>query len=264
MYIGGAGAGTVTGDNYALYIASNNSYFGGRILQDGSADAVQVNVQGHSTQTSNIVNVEKSDGTDLFSVGNTSVSILDNTLIDGVADEVQLNVQGHSTQTSNILNVEKSDSTDLLSVTNVNGTHIKGTTTNDSAASGIVGERVSSTVNATNAPTSNTWGDLTSISLTAGDWDVSLWGAGVINGAVITSGPESGISSTSGNSATGLTTGDNRSQALPPTTLGDSPFAIPNYRVSLSATTTYYFKMKISYSSGTPQFYGRISARRVR
>lgn len=37
---------------------------------DGSADEVQLLVQGHSTQTNNILLVEKSDGTDLFKVSN--------------------------------------------------------------------------------------------------------------------------------------------------------------------------------------------------
>jgi len=40
-------------------------------LIDGSADAVQLTLQGHSTQTSSILLVEKSDGTDLLTFSNT-------------------------------------------------------------------------------------------------------------------------------------------------------------------------------------------------
>ncbi len=41
-------------------------------IVDGSADAIQLTVQGNATQTSNILVVEKSDGTDLLAVSNTA------------------------------------------------------------------------------------------------------------------------------------------------------------------------------------------------
>lgn len=40
------------------------------VLIDGKADAIQLRIQGHSTQTNDIFVVEKSDGTDLFTVDN--------------------------------------------------------------------------------------------------------------------------------------------------------------------------------------------------
>lgn len=43
---------------------------------DGSADAVQMRVQGHSTQTSDILAVEKSDTTLLFEVTNTGGTLI--------------------------------------------------------------------------------------------------------------------------------------------------------------------------------------------
>ncbi len=46
---------------------------GGATFIDATADAVQLKVQGHSTQTSDIVVIEKSDTTDLFRVSNTQV-----------------------------------------------------------------------------------------------------------------------------------------------------------------------------------------------
>ena len=59
-------------------------------------------------------------------------------------------------------------------------TGINGTTTNDSAQTGKVGEYISATASAVNAPASATWGDLASISLTAGDWDVSAATTGIL------------------------------------------------------------------------------------
>lgn len=48
---------------------------GGALTIDGSADAVQLNVQGHSTQTNKIFNVETSTGADSFSVTAADVTI---------------------------------------------------------------------------------------------------------------------------------------------------------------------------------------------
>lgn len=47
------------------------SDLGGKLNVDGSADESQLWIQGHSTQTNNIVLIEKSDGTDILSVANT-------------------------------------------------------------------------------------------------------------------------------------------------------------------------------------------------
>jgi hypothetical protein len=66
----------------------------------------------------------------------------------------------------------QSGGTTKIAITST-GAAIAGTNTNDSAAAGYVGEYVSSAVTATNYGATGVWGDLTSISLTAGDWDVT-------------------------------------------------------------------------------------------
>jgi hypothetical protein len=48
-----------------------SSDLGGRLNIDGNVDQQQLWIQGHSTQTNNIVLVEKSDGTDLVTMNNT-------------------------------------------------------------------------------------------------------------------------------------------------------------------------------------------------
>lgn len=141
---------------------------------------------------------------------------------------------------------------------------IVGTTTNDNAAVGNVGYYVESVVSATNFPANGTYGDLTSISLTAGDWDVTVNGEVTINTAVGFNATLVGISSTSGNSATGLVRGSNACAFLAPTFVNGCGNSIPSYRMSLSTTTTVYYKMYAEYASGNPQIKGRISARRMR
>ena len=145
------------------------------------------------------------------------------------------------------------------------GCALKGTTTNNSAAAGYVGEYVAS-VTGTSAVTSNQYGDLTSISLTAGDWDVSLnltWDSA----GATWSFAESGISTTSGNSIAGLTIGSNRMLTGFPSSAVSTlyiPQTVANYRLSLSGTTTIYAKYLAIYTVGTPTASCRLSARRVR
>lgn len=141
-----------------------------------------------------------------------------------------------------------------------------GTTTNNDAAAGVVGEYKESIISVnTNFPgASGAYGDMTSLSLTAGDWDVSLAVYLVLNGATMTAGVRAGISTTSGNSATSLVPGSNTFNTLPPTSASEAFVAVPNYRVSLSGTTIYYAKLVGTYSVANPQFLCRFSARRVR
>lgn len=144
------------------------------------------------------------------------------------------------------------------------GVAIKGTTTNDSAAAGFVGEVVSSYSARSNFPTSEQWGDKTSISLTAGHWLISV--VAEVNCPAAITEVGWGISATSGNSNTGLTIGDNwisprgGAMGVNDRTTG----CITAYEVKLSATTTYYLKWLATYSSTAPQGSGRITAQRIR
>ena len=143
---------------------------------------------------------------------------------------------------------------------------IRGTTTNDSAAAGFVGEHVIASVGATAVPTTTELGDLTSISLTAGDWDVSgsVW---FTRSTATWSAVEMGISITAGNNATGLTNGSNRlfgGWASTSTAIVDVSLTVAAHRLSLASTTTIYLKFGSTYTVNTPSAQGRISARRVR
>jgi hypothetical protein len=146
----------------------------------------------------------------------------------------------------------------------VAGVILRGTTTNDSAATGMVGEYVTSLAGFSSAPTSGEFGDLTSISLTAGDWNVTFSCAIYANGATVTR-YDLGISVTAGNFNTGLVEGDTQStNNITLTSTAEVTNSIPERRFSLSGTTTVYAKMYAIYSVATPQFKGRLSARRIR
>lgn len=145
---------------------------------------------------------------------------------------------------------------------------ITGTKTNDAAAGGIVGEYVPSSVLGQSVGTAGQWSDVTSIILTPGDWDVMGIAVFTRNGATLTNLDwELGISTTSGNSAAGLTEGLNRFYFTPigVSTFGNATITIARYQVSIAATATYYLKnIMVGYTVATPQISGTLSARRMR
>lgn len=147
------------------------------------------------------------------------------------------------------------------------GNPIHGTNTNDSASAGYVGEYVESlSSTAVNSAADVTFDDLVSISLTAGDWDIWAFAEWENNGATWTR-HEIGISTNSGNTSSGLVQGQNWSINLYASTSATNSYnpVIPPYRVSLSATTTYYLKRRSGFSAGTPRTTGgRLAARRIR
>lgn len=147
------------------------------------------------------------------------------------------------------------------------GIEVKGTSTNDSASAGYVGEVISSTVAQGSAVSisSATYGVVTSISLSAGDWDVQgqLAFIGTPTGITQFLGGINSSNSTVGNvedlasSRFGL---DCASYSL----ATPQVFSVAPCRVSVSTTTTYYLLGRMSFSGGSASVCGRIWARRAR
>lgn len=141
---------------------------------------------------------------------------------------------------------------------------IHGTETNDSASAGDVGEYVESNdTSFGNVAATTEYGDITSISLTAGDWDVT--GAVVVtaNGATVAA-QHAAVSVNSGNTTSDHVEGVNQVPARPTVLGADVTMVVANYRLSLSGTTTVYLKTRCDYTVATPQAKGSIRARRRR
>jgi hypothetical protein len=155
----------------------------------------------------------------------------------------------------------------MPSITFNSTSEVVGTTTNNNAAAGSVGEYISSTVLGASAVsvTSVTATDITSISLTAGDWNV--WGtvqtlpaAGTITtqligwtsttSAVLATPPNNG----SWHQIGGITTPVGAAVGL----------STGMMRLSIASTTTIYLSTFITFSTSTMKAYGFIGARRVR
>ena len=144
---------------------------------------------------------------------------------------------------------------------------IKGTTTNDSASAGDVGQYVESVVTSGSAVTLTdaTWTNITSISLTAGDWDVTSLAIFPLNGAGALADFLFAVSAYSGATTTDHVVGDNIITSPVNSTTGINTYAaIPARRFSLASTTTIYMKAFVDVASGAYKGYGRLSARRVR
>jgi len=152
-------------------------------------------------------------------------------------------------------------------VTGTSGKGIQGTTTNNNAAAGVVGEYVSSTVTPASllALTSPTALDITSISLTAGDWDVAgIIGFGGISGTSVVAFVSANASSISAAISPSIGIQVLMDSSTQISTVADMTAALPVYRYSLAATTTIYLVARASYTTGSIGAYGTISARRIR
>ena len=144
---------------------------------------------------------------------------------------------------------------------------IKGITTGSAAAAGIVGEIIESSVSSgseINLGMGGTITDITSITLTPGDWDIDA--LGVIDPLTSSTGQMSFpsyffIGTVAGNNTTGQDTAKNSSYITP-----FYPSCILHWHTNISITTTYYFKVLVT--DGTPfsayYAFGTITARRRR
>jgi hypothetical protein len=148
------------------------------------------------------------------------------------------------------------------------GAQLKGTTTNNNASAGNVGEFINSTV-AWGSSVSFTSGNvlgLTSISLTAGDWDV--WGSVFFYGGATTtvSVLACSIGTVSGSlNQTAPTYGEQNFVGA--TIFADGAQSVPcgPARFSLASTTTIYLNGYTVFGTSTcVEYASSISARRVR
>lgn len=141
-----------------------------------------------------------------------------------------------------------------------------GTATNDNAATGDVGEIIESNVAVGSAVALSTGAakTITSISLTAGDWDV--WGTVSFNpaGTTTITAVAGGINTTTDTLPTSPASGAFARIQATLTTGGGQDLAVGTRRMSLNATTTVYLVGFSSFGTSTMGGYGYLAARRVR
>lgn len=151
----------------------------------------------------------------------------------------------------------------VFQLDSTSGLVASGTTTNNNAAAGKIGEYISSfvapgsAVSLTNAGVHN----ITTIALTAGDWD--LTGLITFNeGSATVTERLAGITGTSATISLDGTEGYNGYQTTTLTT--KNTVTLSRQRASLSGSLTIYICAKATFSAGTVTASGFITARRVR
>lgn len=147
----------------------------------------------------------------------------------------------------------------------VNQPNIVGVTTNSNATAGSVGEYLETSTLATSL-TTGTLANATSISLTAGDWDVSGIVAFVPAGTTVTVVVIAGINTVSATAKVISGSFLNITELWPAqnTPIGSMYVNAPVTRISLSATTPVYLIAQANFSTSTMTCNGYIRARRVR
>ena len=144
------------------------------------------------------------------------------------------------------------------------GGQLPATKTNDNAAAGKLGEFLSSNVASGSAIslTTGTAANVTSLSLTPGDWDCR--GVVAFPISVGASNLEGWISTTSATLPTDSNSGARNVIAATSAILANSVLPTGTIRMSLAATTTIYLSVYAAFASGTVSAYGFLAARRAR
>lgn len=168
-------------------------------------------------------------------------------------------VTGAGTLISN--NVSYSSSSHLSNVTTQTGGAAWGLTQGTAPSAGCIGEQIRA-VNSTGAASGGTGNivNITSISLTAGIWDISTVCQVNFNG--LNTSVTAGISGTSTTFSL-VSTDAHATIGYASSLVTSQVICIPSYRVTLSATTPYYLNFQASFSTNNCSGYGRISATRV-
>lgn len=273
---------TITGASVAANtVANSNLTQSGAATLKGNPTNATANVTDFTIQglTNNVTPSVSNDKVPIYnnSTGTIQYSTPGQLFSSGTAGVSSLNglTGGLSVVGTNGIGVTPSGSTVTLSLGALTASSVTfspttggvvGTTTNNNTTAGNVGEYVSSNIVAGSAVnvSSNTPTDITSISLTAGDWQV--WGTTSIQPSLVTTKIGHWINTTSAttpaDSGNGAVVFHNYAGAL------QSGATIQEHtgqmRLSLSGTTTVYLSCNVTISTGTVTAYGFLGARRVR
>lgn len=254
----GAGVGTAPTFSTATY-PSTAGTSGKVLISDGTNIVSSTPTFPNSASSSG--KILRADGTNWVA---TTSTYPDTNAVSTLLYASSANVMGAlATANSGVLSTSSSgvpsiDTTNFAVLTT--GLQLKGNNTNTAPPAGFIGQQISSSVSAVSV-SNNTAKSITSISLTAGIWDVSMVATAITTGLSTT--VAAGISPTD-NSFTGAVLGDSYVQNGYASVSGaDISLSVPSFRITLSGTTIYYLACIVLFSTGSCTVNGRISGTRV-
>lgn len=249
----------------------------GTVTIGGSANAVVLN--GLTTQVNGGVQLNKSQGGSTTEIGNGTTSgqisigggsntIAVGSPVTGSALAVNKNASTNTTEiadgsTTGQITIGGSASQVVL----IQGTtRAQGSSTNDNAAAGYYGEYTESSIAVGSAVSLSTGASktVTSISLTAGDWEVCGDLALTQGGSTVLTVWAGGISLVTNTLPTPPNGGAYFNSYFPSTAGLNPANPVGCMRQSLSGTTTVYLVTQATFSTSTAAVYGDIWARRTR
>lgn len=207
-------------------------------------------------------------------VGKATADVFTNKTYDTAGTGNSFSINGvAATANSGTGAVVRASGAALIGSSTVNGStispgHYSGEPSNGNALAGEIGQQLESSGTLSAAPVSGGAQNITSITLTAGDWDVSFIGIAVTPASTNISQFLAGVSTTSG--VMSFTAGDYGVQQFGTTGVVPGTGAtvtatngMPK-RFPVSGSTTVYLVVSPTYSVSTLQVNGKISARRAR
>jgi len=153
--------------------------------------------------------------------------------------------------------VSAGTSTKQVDLLNTGGQY-RGNNTNTAPPAGFIGEQITSSVTGISLA-NGTPKTLTSIDLTTGIWDISCTSTSVAGG--ITTAAKCGINTTT-NAFAGVTAQESVFNS-PAGLYVNITNVVPQFRATLSGTTTYYLVGQGNFTTSTMTMNGRITATRV-
>lgn len=252
-------AGNIAATNVQAAINELDSEKAGLALSNTFTASIQK--ISHTSPRFQLYETDAAADEKLWDLGSASGQLLLRARTD--ADDAGVNVFTANRTGTNI------DAASLIADTiNLNGTtlNLQGTATNDNAAAGKYGEYLEANraLGSILSLTTGVIADITTLSLTAGDWDVS-------GCALFVAGPSTSVTGLRCSIALVTSTLDQTVGRTAGLTMAASVVGIPpnalatkTLRFSLAATTTLYFTAKADFTISTMGVYGHISARRAR
>lgn len=246
---------TVGGVGIAKDIYCGGSYHGAAFITAGSISATPISGSTGSFTTLSASSTVSGTG---FSTYLASPPAIGSSTPNAIS---ATNIISTGAANFNSLTAGATSITGALTVSQTAG--IVGTTTNNNANAGAVGEVIASVIaqGSAVAVTNGVAVNVTSISLTAGDWDVF----GAVQYNVGANVAFTYIAGSAGTTTAALNTGNFFIVGHPGVTA--SPLAgaaVPTIRVNIAATTTVYLVAQAAFGSGTVTAFGNITARRRR